>query len=413
MVGSNFLQGQGQFSLEIPGKFSLEINTPMMQTAFDLPHSTDHILQRLDAYCVALPYLKPIKFKSVHETRGQYLVIRLTLDDGTEGIAEAICRPEVWGEDAELLARMVIQLFDSTLKGRDPFDLSATTASLRGFPGMRAARSLLEQALWDLRGKTLAQPVWKLLGATTPRPVPLTWIAHGDTSESMVEEAVRQAERGFSCVKIKTWRQSMEDVDMVALARRRLGPETGIYVDANSSYSIDEARSILSRVQDFDVRFIEDPCKFSSPEEQASFRASLSTRLLTDRGGIEPSIVDKLIDAGATGAITLHMRQSGFSESLEIVEKCAAANVQVVLGTDSESRLGALARMHFHVARAECHSAAAETHFFEKLADDIFEGAFNFIDGAMRLDDSPGFGGSINRDKIAAYSTATFSTELA
>ena len=385
----------------------------MMQTAFELPRSSDLILQRLDAYCVALPYLKPIKFKSVHETRGQYLVIRLTLNDGTEGVAEAICRPEVWGEDAPLLASMVIQVFDSTLKGRDPFDLSATDASLRNIPGMRAARSLLEQALWDLRGNALAQPVWRLLGAETPRPVPLTWIAHGDTSETMVEEAVRQTAKGFSCAKLKTWRRSMEDVDMVAMARRQLGPTTGLYVDANSSYSIDETRSILSRVQEFDVRFIEDPCKFNSPEEQASLNASLSTRLLTDRGGLEPSVVTALIDARATGAVTLHMRQSGFSESLEIVENSAANNVQIVFGTDSESRLGALARMHFHAARSECHAAAAETHFFEKLADDVFEGTFNFSGAAVRLDDSPGFGGTINREKLATYTTHAFATEFA
>ncbi len=376
----------------------------------DLPASSDRIVSRLDAYCVALPYLKPIKFKSVHETRGQYLVIRLTLDDGTEGAAEAICRPEVWGEDAPLLAGMVVGVFNSALKGRDPL-APATDDALSEVTGLRAARSLLEQALWDVRGKLLGQPVWRLWGADKPRPVPLTWIAHGDTSEAMVDESMRQNAKGFSCAKLKTWRRSAEDVEMVAMARRRLGDDVGIYVDANSSYSFDEARTILSRVQDYNVRFIEDPCKFASLDEQASLSRELTTRLLTDRGGLEAHVIGGLLDARATRAVTLHMRQSGVSESVAIARRCAAADVQIVIGTDSESRLGALARMHFHAARPECHAAAAETHFFEKLADDVFDGDFRFADGAVRLDDTPGFGGVINRARLEKYTWQVVSSQ--
>jgi L-alanine-DL-glutamate epimerase-like enolase superfamily enzyme len=48
----------------------------------------------------------------------------------------------------------------------------------------RAAKALIDIALWDLRGKILGQPVWRLLGGSTPKPVPLTWISTGSRTST-------------------------------------------------------------------------------------------------------------------------------------------------------------------------------------------------------------------------------------
>jgi L-alanine-DL-glutamate epimerase-like enolase superfamily enzyme len=289
------------------------------------------------------------------------------------------------------------------LRNVDPLARSLIQHRLNEIPGCRAAKSLIDVALWDICGKILGHPVWRLLGAESPRPVPLTWIAHGDTSEAMIDEAVGRAQNGFFGIKLKTWRRSEEDVRMVAEARRRIGAERPIYVDANSSYTLSEARDILSLVQQSDVSFIEDPCRFENIEQQADFARALSAPLLCDRGGLELETVDQLLNAEAAGAITLHLRQSGLTGALKIIERCARSNVHTVIGTDSESRLGALPRMHLHAATDHLHPWPAETHFFEKLADDVFLGSFHRSDGAIRLDDSPGFGASIDRVKVEKY----------
>ena len=369
----------------------------------DLPSESDFKVTKLETFCLRLPYKKPISFKSVHETRGEFLILSLTLDNGMEGLAEAVCRPAVWGEDAPTLAEMCRRIFADQLQDVDPFAQTIIEERLGKVLGCRAAKALIDIALWDIRGKVLGQPVWRLLGAASPRPVPLTWIAHGDASEAMIDEAVRRTQEGFFGVKLKTWRRSLEDVRMVEQARGLLGVSRPIYVDANSSYAPGEAREILSLVQQFNVCFIEDPCRFDSTKEQADFARSLSTALLCDRGGLELEIVDHLLNARAAGGITLHLRQSGLTGALQIIERCAKSDVYSVIGTDSESRLGALARMHLHAATPHLHAWPAETHFFEKLADDVYCGPFASSDGAVRLDDSPGFGGSTDRVKLEAY----------
>ena len=63
----------------------------------------------------------------------------------------------------------------------------------------RAAKSLIDIALWDLRGKLLGQPVWRLLGGGPAKPVPLTWVAHGNTREAQVDGSRKRMvlDRGY------------------------------------------------------------------------------------------------------------------------------------------------------------------------------------------------------------------------
>ena len=44
-----------------------------------------------------------------------------------------------------------------------------------------------------------------------------------------------------------------------------------------------------------------------------------------------------------------------------------------------------------------------ETHFFDKLASDVFVGDFPVADGRLTPTDAPGFGASIDRKALAKY----------
>jgi len=247
--------------------------------------------------------------------------------------------------------------------------------------------------------------VWRLLGAAKPKPVPLTWLVHGKTtSEAMVAEAQRQHdERGYNSMKLKTWKRSMEDVRLVEDVRKALGEATFLYVDGNGSYSEGEARTILARVADYNAMFIEEPCKFPDPLRQAAFAPHLPVPLLGDQCLQSLEDVQLHIRLRAVGAISVKLRRTGFTQSLKIAALAEAAGLPVVIGTDSESRIGSLARMHFRAALPWLAPYPAETHFFDKLADDAFAGEFLFRDGTLTPTDAPGFGAGIDRAKLATF----------
>ena len=66
----------------------------------------------VETHCLSLPYRNAVSFRGVkNETAGQYAVLRLRLDDGTEGIAESNTRPDQNGEDAHSVAYRIDTFF--------------------------------------------------------------------------------------------------------------------------------------------------------------------------------------------------------------------------------------------------------------------------------------------------------------
>jgi L-Ala-D/L-Glu epimerase len=365
---------------------------------------SDHKIVGVETYRLKLPYKNAVAFKSVKEAVGEYVILRLVLDDGTEGISEAVCRTSQSGEDAVSLAYQLDAYFKPLLIGADPLAHLAILQNLNKVKFCRSAKAMIDIALWDLRGKVLGQPVWRLLGGADPDPIPLTWIAHGNTRQAQVEEARRKVEDlGFKGMKLKTWRRSFEDVRMVGEVRKAIGDDILIYVDGNGSYSETEARTILAKVQDFNVSLIEEPCTFVDPARQAAMAAVLPIAMLADQCAQSMDAVQILLRLQAAGGISVKLRRTGFTNSLKIITLCEAAGVPNVIGTDSESRIGSLARMHLRAAIPSLAPWPTETHFFEKLADDAFAGDFRFADGQITIDDTPGFGASIDRKKLEKY----------
>jgi L-alanine-DL-glutamate epimerase-like enolase superfamily enzyme len=371
-----------------------------------LPDSgtSDLKIKDVTVHTLRLPYRSVVNFRSVTQDKGEYALIRIITDDGHEGIAEAVCRPEQHGEDATALATTIDTLFKPRLVGLDPLAHLSALDAMNRVKFCRSAKALVDVALWDLKGKILGQPVWRLLGAAKPKPVPLTWLVHGNTRKAMVAEALRKhEERGYNSMKLKTWKRSMEDVRLVEDTRKALGDSAFLYVDGNGSYTEGEARTILARVADYNAAFIEEPCKFADPLRQAAFAPHLPVPLLGDQCLQSLEDVQLHIRLGAVGAISIKLRRTGFTQSLKIAALAEAAGLPVVIGTDSESRIGSMARMHFRAALPWLAPYPAETHFFDKLTDDAFAGEFLFNDGTLTPTDAPGFGAEIDHAKLETF----------
>jgi L-alanine-DL-glutamate epimerase-like enolase superfamily enzyme len=358
----------------------------------------------VETHCLSLPYRKAVKFKRGSEAAGQYIVLRLLLDDGTEGIAESNTRPDQNGEDARAVAYRIQAIFKPRLIGADPTEHQRILAQLEQTRHCRTEKALIDVALWDLRGKLAGLPVWKLLGGGPAKAIPLTWIAHGDTTDAMIEEAKCKAlDEGYKGLKLKVWKRSEEDIRMVREVRSAVGDKFLIYVDANGVYSETEARTILGRLGDYDVALIEEPCNFPDARRGAEMARALPIALLGDQNCESLTEVANLVALQAVGAVSVKLRRTGITESLKIIALCEAFGLPVVIGTDSESRIGAKARFHLYTGVASLSAFPAETHFFEKLADDAFRGDFQAADGEALPGDKPGFGVALDPDKVAKY----------
>ena len=92
-----------------------------------------------------------------------------------------------------------------------------------------------------------------------------------------------------------------------------------------------------------------------------------------------------------------------FRSALKIIGLCEAAGIQMVIGTDTESRLGVLPRLHVRAAIPSFDPWPSEVGFFQQLADDIYDGRLEVKDGCVSVPKGAGFGGVIDEKKLKKY----------
>jgi L-alanine-DL-glutamate epimerase-like enolase superfamily enzyme len=359
-------------------------------------------VQGVELFALNFPYQSKVQFRSSQCTGGLYVFLRLTTRDGAQGIAEVTGIPNVPASDPHVLAQQFDGVFRELLEGADPLDRERVDGALANVSGAGIAKALIDTALWDLKGKLLGQPVWRLLGGAAPKPVPVTAILFGDTAGAMLADAERTVARGIRALKVKLWRHSIDDVTLVRDIRAAVGDDVLIYADANHSYTEDEARTLLPQLAPYDVALIEDPCNVSA-ERLAELSRALPIPILAEIPIDSLATAQHYVEVRAAGALSVHVRRTGITETLEIIARCARAGLPAIVGTDLESSLGALARVHLRVAVRSLEPWPSEVQFFERLAGDVLAEPLAVVDGAIAVPDRPGFGASIDETKLRRY----------
>src|SRR3989338_1639691 len=192
------------------------------------------------------------------------VVVKVTTDDGLVG----------WGESHHGRAPgAVAHLVNTTLRqlalGLDAADVVGVWTRIYrmqlGSHGMGAGTSIamsgLDLALWDIRGKATGWPLYRLLGGAA-RPIPayaggvsLGW----QDPSALVDEARVHVDAGFRAVKLRLGDTPARDLERVAAVRHEFGPSLVILTDANTGYSVTDARVALPGLEAHGVGWLEEP----------------------------------------------------------------------------------------------------------------------------------------------------------
>lgn len=159
------------------------------------------------------------------------------------------------------------------------------------------AISGIDIALWDLLGKQLGAPVCTLLGGAHRTRVSVyatgCYYRHDSTHPSTIDvassveaaasEAASFREAGFRAVKIKVGLLTVEqDLLRVAAVREALGPKIGLMVDSNHAYSVPTAVRMAKAMEQYDVRWFEEPV---IPEDLEGYRRVQAKTSIPIAGG--------------------------------------------------------------------------------------------------------------------------------
>jgi L-alanine-DL-glutamate epimerase-like enolase superfamily enzyme len=307
--------------------------------------------------------------------------LRLRAEDGTEGWGEAAATP-FYGETAETVTAGIASLAVWLGAMADNLTIEEVERAAREQLGYRpAALAAISAALHDIHGKRMGEPVWRSWGLD-PALAPLSSFTLGIDTPQGLAEKVEEA-RGYSILKLKLG--TSRDEALLAEVRKH-APDVRLRVDANTGWTLAEAKADLPMLQSYGVELIEQPLP---AEDHAGLRELTRVSpipIIADESCRTSGDVVRL--AGCVHGINIKLAKCGsLLEARRMVDLARQHGLQVMLGCMVESTLGiaAAAQLAPLADYLDLDGAAL-------LADDPFTGPGIEADGTVRLNSEPGLG---------------------
>lgn len=365
----------------------LELPAPTQRTTPRRP-SYNHTSKRafpINKYPEFPRQLRKIPGEVAHECW-----IKVTAEDGTWGVG--VCH---WGP---LIAPLLREHYAPLLVGRDCFaieflnDLMWRSTQRFGGTGLAmVARSGIDLALWDLKGKLLDMPVYSLIGGPC-RPHIDCYCTSDDLDWSM--------ELGFKAFKISNpvfHEEGTEGlqriVEKVAKARETVGPTADLMYNPVMSFNVEFAARLMERLLPYGLRWIEEPLMPHDTDGLAQLKHAIpSLPIATGEDHKGRYAFRELVDRRCVDVLQPELRWGGgLSEALKIYVLGEAAG----LSTIPHSGAGLPFGQHFHFAMPE--AALAEFWLASDPGVPLEEaakipGVAVPRDGKLIPSDAPGFG---------------------
>jgi D-galactarolactone cycloisomerase len=192
------------------------------------------------------------------------VLVKVETDEGITGWGEAH-----HGRCPGAIARLIDTTMGELVVGMDALDVVGVWAKVYRMQlashGMGAAASMalsgVDLALWDIRGKAAGWPLYRLLGgAAKPIRAYAGGISLGyQEPASLAEEALSYVKLGYRAVKLRVGDTPKRDIARVHAVRQAVGDDVEILVDANTNYSLDDARRVLPAYEESAVAWLEEP----------------------------------------------------------------------------------------------------------------------------------------------------------
>ena len=271
-------------------------------------------------YKVAMPMTVRFDHPAKSRSASDSLLLRLEID-GATGIGECAPRAYVTGETTDsvtaALRSVPMDRVFSHVRASEPSELLAAllrggVAGVFGVSGGNNVICLLETALLDLLGRRLGLPAEQLVPDTgAPQVSPAVLRISQVLDLSLDVEEFLASHGPFHFVKIKASGDIGRDVRAVAAIRKHISEQVLITVDANMSWTREEAHGHLRRLRDSGADFVEEPLAKGDWEGLAQLRTEAVLGIMLDESVCTPAQARTAIKAGACDAFNVRVSKNG------------------------------------------------------------------------------------------------------
>jgi galactonate dehydratase len=332
----------------------------------------------------------------------RWLFCKIHTDEGLVGLGEPIL------EGRALTCATAVDELTPYLIGQDPrrvvhhWQAMYCHAFYRGGPILTSALSGVEQALWDLAGKSLGVPVYQLFGGPTRDRIRLY---KGGADPTTIQEWIS---KGFTAFKtgiaggrpariVENMAFVQRAADHFAALRAAAGPEVDIAIDFHGAISPQTSKLLIKALEPYQPMFIEEPCQCQNVDVLADIAhgthlpIAAGERIFTKWGFRE------LLEKRAVSILQPDLCHAGGINEVRIIAGMAEA---YYAGIAPHNPLGPISLAACIQLDASIPNFVAQEH--TTLGEGYLKQPFILKDGFIELPTAPGLGIELDEDALEA-----------
>jgi L-alanine-DL-glutamate epimerase-like enolase superfamily enzyme len=359
-------------------------------------------IAKTTAYTLRVPYKFPL-IKAQQHTLVNF--VEIETDDGLKG--HAFSSYPLRYSITEFInreARDVIAGMDALRPDAVRTALYVKLANKLYMGVWSCAASLIDIALWDIKGKAFKQPIWKLLGGAREKcPIYITFGLPRYSRAELVEVGKQLIAKGHTQLKMAiaagvnpanhmygepTDADILEDAARVRHLREALGDKFTLMVDANKNAKLTQAVRFAQLVEPYNLAWFEDPVLQADPRLMAQLRRETSIPIAAGSTGtsdistLREYFLHESIDIAQPNVRDI----GGFTGGLRAAALAQAFNIQLEMG-------GNYPHLNMHLHAGVPNGGRVEFHLGGwRIGEALFNGIPAPVKGWVNLPSAPGLG---------------------
>lgn len=349
--------------------------------------------------------MKITKMEVIH-VKPRFSFLKIHTDEGITGIGEACL------EGRARVVEAAIKDFEYLLLGQDPrkiehlWNLMYRGTFYRGGAILCSAISGIDQALWDIMGKSVNLPVYKLLGGAVRDKIRVYKHVHGDEIEDFKENAKRAVEDGFTMVKtslpgpahiVETKAFIERQTERMGILRDIIGSEVDFGIDFHGRISPALAVQLAKEFEPFKPLFIEEPCLPENVDAMVTIARATTIPVATGERLFTRWGFKDILEKQAAAILQPDLAHCG---GISEAKKIAAMGEVYYTGFAPHNPLGPV-----NLAASIQVSATAPNFVAQEqitLGEGLIKQPFQLKSGYIDLPTGPGLGVELDEEKFAS-----------
>lgn len=210
-------------------------------------------------------------------------VVRVLTDEGVDGWGEITTLGKVYLPTSPEGIRTALKDLGAALVGTDPTNVNKVNRVMNAtLMGQEFAKSPIDIACWDIKGKALGLPISALIGGVINERFPIYEAVPLATPEKMGEFIRSRRAEGINRFQLKVGNNPFDDIARVRASVEAGDNDTIIVADSNGGWSLAAAKLALQGMAGLPV-YVEQPCR------------STVDCILAHRGSSLPLVLDESI----------------------------------------------------------------------------------------------------------------------